>query len=146
LVRSSDCDDNRTDNNHNRGEHFMTAALWCVFVAGFLPYAATLIAKAGRKDFDNRDPRAWLAQQEGYRKRAHAAQLNSFEAFPFFAAAVIVAHLLNGPQALVDMLALVFIAARVLYLVCYLANRATLRSLVWFVGFGAVIAIFIVAA
>jgi uncharacterized MAPEG superfamily protein len=124
----------------------MTVALWCVFVAGFLPYAATLIAKVGRKDFDNRDPRGWLARQEGYRKRAHAAQLNSFEAFPFFAAAVIVAHLLNGPQALVDTLALVFIAVRIVYIALYLANRSSLRSLVWFVGFGAVIAIFIVAA
>src|SRR5687767_2087811 len=124
----------------------MTIALWCVFVAGLLPYVATLIAKSDRKSFDNREPRAWLARQEGYRARAHAAQLNSFEAFPFFAAAVIVAHMLHGPQPLVDILALVFIAARILYLVCYLSNRASLRTLVWTVGFGAVVAIFIVAA
>ena len=125
----------------------MTIALWCVFVAGLLPYVATLVAKAGRRGFDNRTPREWLARQEGYRARANAAQLNGFETFPFFAAAVITAHLLNGgPQSLVDMLALTFVAARVLYLICYLANQAVLRSLVWFVGFAAVIAIFMVAA
>jgi len=124
----------------------MTVAFWCVFAAGFLPYVATVIAKAGHGDFDNRDPRAWLARQEGFRKRANAAQLNSFEAFPFFAAAVITAHVLNGPQPLVDALALVFIAARVLYLAFYLANKAKLRSLVWFLGFATVIAIFLVAA
>lgn len=124
----------------------MTIALWCVFAAGFFPYVATVIAKSGRSGFDNRDPRGWLARQEGFHKRANSAQLNAFEAFPFFAAAVIIAHLINGPQSLVDVLALVFIAARVLYLAFYLANRATLRSLVWFVGFGTVIAIFLVAA
>jgi uncharacterized MAPEG superfamily protein len=123
----------------------MTIALWCVLAAGILPYVATLIAKSGREGFDNRDPRSWLARQEGFRKRANAAQLNAFEAFPFFAAAVIVAHLLNGPQSLVNTLALVFIAARVLHLGLYLANQATMRSLVWFVGSGAVIAIFVVA-
>ena len=123
----------------------MTIALWCVLVAGILPYVATLIAKSGREGFDNRDPRSWLAKQEGFRKRANAAQLNAFEAFPFFAAAVIIAHLLNGPQSLVNTLALVFIGARVLHLTFYLANQATLRSLAWFVGFGSIIAIFVVA-
>jgi uncharacterized MAPEG superfamily protein len=123
----------------------MTVALWCVLVAGILPYVATLIAKSGREAFDNRDPRSWLAKQEGFRRRANAAQLNGFEAFPFFAAAVIIAHVLNGPQSLVNVLALLFIAARVLHLIFYLANQATLRSLVWFAGFGSVIAIFVVA-
>ena len=123
----------------------MTIALWCVLVAGILPYVAVLIAKSGREGFDNRDPRSWLAKQEGFRKRANAAQLNAFEAFPFFAAAVIIAHLLNGPQSLVNTLALVFIGARVLHLTFYLANQATLRSLAWFAGFGSIIAIFVVA-
>ncbi len=124
----------------------MTIALWCVLAAGILPYVATLTAKSGRSGFDNRDPRGWLARQEGFRKRANAAQMNAFEAFPFFAAAVITAHVLNGPQGLIDTLALVFIAARLLYLGFYLADQASLRSLAWFVGFGCVIAIFIAAA
>lgn len=124
----------------------MTLAFWCVLAAGVLPYVATLIAKSGRKGFDNRDPRAWLARQEGFRRRANSAQMNAFEAFPFFAAAVLIAHVVNGPQALVDTLALVFIAARVLHLAFYLTDQATLRSLAWFVGFGAVIATFIAAA
>jgi uncharacterized MAPEG superfamily protein len=124
----------------------MTIALWCVFTAALLPYAATVTAKSDRRSYDNRNPRAWLARQEGFRARANAAQMNAFEAFPFFAAAVIVAHLLRGPQPLVDTLALVFIAARLAHLACYLANRAALRSLVWFVGFLTVIAIFVTAA
>jgi uncharacterized MAPEG superfamily protein len=124
----------------------MSIALWCVFVAGVLPYVATMAAKLGRRDFDNREPRAWLARLEGYRARANAAQMNSFEAFAFFAAAVVVAHMLNGPQPPVNLLAMVFIAARIAYLICYLANLSILRTLVWAIGFFSAIGIFIIAS
>ena len=123
----------------------MTIALWCVLVAGLLPYAATLTAKGGVR-FDNRNPRAWLAAQTGWRARAHAAQLNSFEAFPLFAAAVIVAQQLHAPTARIDALALVFVAARVAYLLAYLADRHVLRSIVWAIGLGAAVAIFLSAS
>ncbi len=66
----------------------MTIALWCVFVAGLLPYIATGLAKGGPEKFDNNEPRAWIARQTGAKARANAAQMNSFEVFPFFAAAV----------------------------------------------------------
>ncbi len=120
----------------------MTNAYWCVLIAGLLPYLATVTAKGGAR-FDNRNPRAWLAQQTGYRARANAAQLNGFEAFPLFAAAVIVAHLTDAPQARVDALAMVFVAARVAHLAFYLADLAALRSLAWFVGIGSAVAIFV---
>ncbi len=123
----------------------MTIALWCVLAAGFLPYVAAMLAKRA-PGFDNNHPREWLAKQGGARARANAAQLNAFEAFPFFAAAVIVAHLLRGPQALVDLLAVGFIVARLVFLFLYVTDRATLRSLTWVVGFGAAVAIFVIAA
>ena len=50
----------------------MTLPFWCVLIAGLLPFIATLTAKS-RRDFDNANPRAWLARQEGFRVRAHAA-------------------------------------------------------------------------
>jgi len=120
----------------------MTTALWCVLIAGLLPYVAVIIAKGGTR-FDNNNPRDWLAKQEGYRRRANGAQANSFEAFPLFAAAVIVAHVLHGPQARVDLLAMIFIAARVAYLICYLADWATVRSVAWLVGIGCAVTIFV---
>ena len=120
----------------------MTTAYWCVLIAGLLPYAATVSAKGGTR-FDNRSPRAWLAAQTGWRARAHAAQLNGFEAFPLFAAAVIVAHQLGAPQPRVDALAMVFVGARVLYFAAYLADLALLRSIVWFVGISASVWIFL---
>lgn len=124
----------------------MTTAFWCILAAGLLPYAATLTAKIGGKEFNNADPRAWLARQEGFRHRANAAQLNAFEAFPLFAAAVLVAAYLHAPQARLDMLALGFIGARVAYLVFYLANIAVLRSLAWLAGVVCVVGIFVAAA
>jgi uncharacterized MAPEG superfamily protein len=120
----------------------MTTALLCVLIAGLLPYAAVLIAKGGAK-FDNNNPRDWLSNQEGYRRRANAAQANSFEAFPLFAAAVIVAHMLHGPQARIDLFAMVFIAARVAYLICYVADLAILRSIAWLVGIVCAVTIFV---
>jgi len=124
----------------------VTVALWCVFIAGLLPYAAALTAKAGAPGFDNNEPRAWLAKQTGFRARANAAQQNSFEAFAFFAVAVLVAHVTRGPQAQVDTLAMVFIAARVLYIAMYLGGWGTIRSLVWAVGIIATVWIFLTAA
>jgi uncharacterized MAPEG superfamily protein len=115
-------------------------------IAGLLPYAATLTAKIGGTKFDNANPRDWLGNQSGFRRRANAAQLNSFEAFPLFAAAVIVAQMSGAPQPRVDLLAMVFVAARIAYLGFYLADRATLRSLAWFVGIASAVAIFVSAA
>ena len=124
----------------------MTVAFWCVLVAGLLPYAATLKAKIGAGGFDNRNPRDWLGQQDGFRRRANAAQLNSFEAFPLFAAAVLIAHLSGAPQPRVDLLAVIFVLARLAYTALYVANLSTLRSLAWFVGIGSAVAIFVAAA
>ena len=126
--------------------HTVPLAFWCVFAAGLLPYVATLIAKWGRSDFDNHHPREWESKLEGFRARAHAAQQNSFEAFPFFAAAVVMAYLLQGAAPWLNALALLWVVLRVLYLYCYLSNRAALRSLVWLAGLAVVIAIVVLAA
>jgi uncharacterized MAPEG superfamily protein len=124
----------------------MTIAFWCVLVAGFLPYFGTLTAKIGGERFDNSNPRDWLSAQSGFRKRANAAQHNSFEAFPFFAAAVIIAHIAGAPQGRINLFAVVFVLARLFYIAFYVADMATLRSLAWFVGLGSVVALFLAVA
>ncbi len=108
-----------------------TPAFWILLVAFFLPVLCAGIAKAGRKDYDNVNPRAWEGALEGHRQRAIAAMNNTFEALPFFAAAVIVAHLTQAPQAQLDLLAGVWLALRLVYVGLYVANLAALRSLVW---------------
>ena len=119
----------------------MTMADVSILIAGLMPYVATLVAKGGAR-YDNRLPRDWLARQEGWRRRADAAQANGFEAFPLFAAAVLLAELRHGPQARIDLLALGFVAARLAYLACYLADLARFRTLVWGVGLTCAVALF----
>lgn len=126
----------------------MTIAFWCVLIAAMLPLTATAIAKfTGAKKIgpkENHNPREWLETLEGYKKRAHWAQQNSFEAFPFFAAGVIVSQMAGAAQATVDLLAVAFIVIRLAYLACYLADLATQRTLVWTAGYGVCIALFVV--
>jgi len=123
----------------------MTTAYWCVLAAALLPYFNVAFAKS-RRDFDNAAPRAWLAGLEGWRARAHWAHQNAFEAFPPFAAAVIIAHLAQAPQGRIDTLALSFIAARVLYSLFYVLDKPTLRSIFWTAGFACVAGLFVIAA
>jgi uncharacterized MAPEG superfamily protein len=120
----------------------MTIAFWCVLVAGLLPYVVTVLYKT-RGDFDNQHPRQWATTLSGWRARAHAAQQNSFEAFPFFAAAVLIAHALHAPQATVDTWSLIFVGARIAYQAAYLANWATLRSIIWVTGMICIVTIFL---
>ncbi|MEE4664411.1 MAPEG family protein [Pseudomonas alliivorans] len=128
----------------------MTVAFWCVLVAILLPIACAGIAKIGSGKFkrgDNHDPRAFLDNLEGFPKRAHAAQLNSYEVTPSFAAAVIIAHIAGNAQLVtIDVLAVLFITSRLLYIIFYLADLAALRSLTWLVGMGLIIALFGVSA
>lgn len=127
----------------------MTVAFWCVLIAIALPYLCTAIAKgAGNYGLrHNHDPRGFLSTLEGMPKRAHSAQLNGFEVTPAFAAAVIIAHVAgNAELVTINVLAVLFITSRLLYMICYLANWAVLRSLVWFVGMGLIASFFFVSA
>jgi len=128
----------------------MPIAFWCVLIAIFLPYVGTSIAKFTGGGFgprQNHDPRTFLATLEGYRKRANAFQMNSFEVTPAFAAAVIIAYVVNNAEpATIDRLAIAWVTSRLLYLIFYVADLALLRSLVWFLGMGLIIAMFVVSA
>ena len=123
----------------------MNKAFACVLIAGLLPYVCAMAAKWGFQNFDNHNPRQWLAQQTGFRARANAAQANSFEAFPFFAAGVIIASLAQVDAARLDLYAMVFVAARVGFIACYLTDRASLRSLFWVLGLLSVVGLLLAA-
>ena len=124
----------------------MTLAYWCVLAAALMPFLFTGIAKFSGGRYNNYSPREFLEKQEGFRKRAHWAQLNSFEAFPMFAAAVIIAHLTGAEQDYINTLAITFIGIRIVYGAMYLANLAALRTLVWSAGLACVIALFAAGA
>jgi uncharacterized MAPEG superfamily protein len=114
-----------------------------LLVAGLLPVCSTALAKWGFSQFDNHNPREWLANQTGFRARADAAQHNAFEAFPFFAVAVLLGLVLQLDAAVLDRYCLVFVAARVLYLVAYVADFAAFRTLCWLLGYASCIAIYV---
>jgi len=126
----------------------MTLAYWCVLIAALLPYLFTGFAKFGKLgSYDNRAPREFLGRLDGWRKRADWAQMNTFEAFPFFAAAVIIAHLAGGArQSVIDGLAVAWVVLRLLYGAAYILDKATLRSLLWTGALGCAVALFIVSA
>jgi len=115
-----------------------TVAYWIVLFAAFLPIICAAIAKSGmsrmpRKEggYDNHNPRLWLAKQNGWRARANAAQANTFEALPFFFAAVIIAHQLGAAQTRLDLLCLSWLMLRIFYIITYVGDMATMRSAVW---------------
>jgi uncharacterized MAPEG superfamily protein len=115
-----------------------TLAYWILLFAAFLPVICAGVAKWGtfgkpRKDggFDNHDPRQWLARQAGWRARANAAQQNTFEALPFFFAAVIIAHQTGAAQTRLDLLCLTWILLRIFYIIAYIGDMPTPRTGVW---------------
>jgi len=123
----------------------MTGAAIAVMVAGLLPIVCAGISKWKARDYDNHDPRAWLARQGGWRARADAAQSNSLEAFPFFAAAVVLALQAGADADAVAQWAWLFVGLRLLYIFCYVTDRATQRSLVWMLGLAVVIRLYALA-
>jgi uncharacterized MAPEG superfamily protein len=121
----------------------MTFAYWCVALAAFLPLVWVGAAKSGGSDYDNAKPRIFLHNLRGWPQRANWAQANAYEAFPPFAAAVIIASLAGANQVIVDTLAGIFIGARLLHGIFYIVDKPTFRSLAWAVGFFSMVAIFL---
>ncbi len=116
-----------------------------ILISGLLPIACAGLAKWGFKDYNNREPRTWLAAQEGWRARANAAQQNSFEIFPLFVAAVIFAILAGTDASIISPLCWFFVATRIIYIYFYLADKALLRTLVWILGLGVILRLFLFA-
>ncbi|MOA31882.1 MAPEG family protein [compost metagenome] len=115
----------------------MTLPFWCVLISALLIFLAKVpVAKAmnAAGGYDNHHPRAQQARLTGFGARALAAHQNSFEAFPLFAVGVLMAHVTQTHGPLVNILAVTFVVARVLYLVLYWADLHWQRSLVWVVG------------
>jgi uncharacterized MAPEG superfamily protein len=108
----------------------MSLAFICVFAAGLLPVLTAFIAKADKR-LDLHNPRDVHAVQTGVRKRAYGAHMNGNEAFPLFAAGVILAYLRGTPPHLLDAAALTWLLLRLAYTGAYLADLARARALLW---------------
>jgi uncharacterized MAPEG superfamily protein len=123
----------------------MTLAEWMIFVAVLVSLLTIAPVKAfGYRTFDNSNPRDPAFYAPGIRARAFGAHVNGLEVFPFFAAAVLLAEFRSAPQQWIDLLSAGFIAIRLGYIFAYLANRATVRTLLWNAGFLINVAIFFI--
>jgi len=121
----------------------MTVAEWCIFAVVAL-YLLTIVAVkwAGARQYDNAQPRDPAFYQDAIRARALGAHQNGIEAFPFFAAAVLLAEFRSAPQNLINELAVLFLIVRIAYVLTYVGNRPRLRSILWNLGFTINVAIF----
>ena len=97
---------------------------------------------AGFRRFDNSKPRDPAFFEDPLAARALGAHLNGIETFPFFAAAVLLAEFRAGPQRFIDELAVLFLIVRIAYVLTYLGDRPTLRTILWNIGFAINVGIF----
>lgn len=125
----------------------MTLPIICLILSALLILftkapVALAQAKEGR-GYDNRNPRAQQARLTGFGARALAAHQNMIEAFPIFAAGVLLALVAGVHGQWVGILSVAFVVARIAYSICYWADIHQLRSLCWGVGFGASIGLMV---
>ena len=122
--------------------------IYVILAACLLPYAFAWIAKlsGGFSLKDNQHPREFLAHLTGLPARAHAVQLNSFESLPLFLASVLLAEYLVVPTAITFNLSVAYLVLRLLYGVAYLANWATLRSILWLLSMACPILLLLLTA
>jgi uncharacterized MAPEG superfamily protein len=125
----------------------MTLAEDCLF-ATVLLYLLTLapVKATGHREFKNSDPRSTKFYELPIRARALGAHQNGIETFPFFMGAILLAEFRTAPQGWIDALALTFVALRVAYVLAYVGDRPTMRTLLWSLGFAMNVAIFFLPA
>jgi uncharacterized MAPEG superfamily protein len=128
----------------------MTVPFWCLFVGVLLPYVWAFsrfpFVRQQLGEPDNKQPREQAAKLTGKGARAVAAQENAWEALTIFAPAVLVNHLAGGDQGSAPIVCMVWVVARLLHGVFYIADIDLARSGVFAVGLICTITLFVQAA
>ena len=123
----------------------MTIAYGCIFAVILMPYLWVMIARVPSLTLEsNLIPRQVADAYDGYQQRFYWAHLNALEATVPFSAVVIIAHLLHGPQNIIDMLALMFAGFRLAHAMAYAANLGVIRSLVFFASMLCMVSIILI--
>jgi uncharacterized MAPEG superfamily protein len=125
----------------------VTIPFVCVFIALLLVYLTrmpvTFAMSKMEGGYDNGTPRDQQAALTGWGRRALASHHNTIEAFPPFAAGVVICYLAKGSLVGSTVLSLIFIAARIAYPLLYLADLPRARSLVWGLGLLATLGLYL---
>jgi uncharacterized MAPEG superfamily protein len=110
-------------------------AIAAAFVVVYLPF---LVVAYGRLQLGYNEikaaPRAAFDQLPDYAKRATWAHQNSWEAFAVFSVAALMAYVTHQDSMTAAIAAILWIVARSLFSVFYIANVPLLRSLMFGVG------------
>lgn len=128
----------------------MPIVLYTLVAVALMPYLLAVdgaryrVQQFGR--FDNNHPRLQQSELRGTGARVQAAQANSWEALSVYAVAVFVAFATGVDLRSLDTVALIYLAARIAYVVFYVLDMASLRSVVFGVGAGCCVYIFVQAA
>lgn len=124
----------------------MTLSLWCLMGAALLVVLSKIpmnIATLKTGTYDNHHPRVQQQQLTGIGHRAWAAHQNMIEAFPLFAAGVLVAHVAGGDQQVAALLSLSFLLMRLCYQLFYLIDWDKARSISWGLGYACTLGLFL---
>lgn len=123
----------------------MTADLWCLIITALWGVALAQIEVAGKTKAAgaawNIGNRATEPTFPEWVNRASRALANHKENFPVFLTAVLVVHLAGKEDKVSDIGCVVFVIARVLHGLVYIAGITKVRSAVFLVGAAAVLVI-----
>lgn len=121
-----------------------------LMAVGLLAYWPRFIAwrELRRMDggYDNNHPRAQQALLQGIGARAMAAHHNCLEGLPFFGISVLACLQRAIGIEFIASLCLLFLVTRVAFILAYLHDRPTVRSLAFMAGGGICLALYGLAA
>ncbi len=116
----------------------MNTLIICLVVVALLPYLAkTPVVMSLVKlpeGYDNHYQRLQQSKLQGFGARAVAAHQNAFEALIVFSSAVLLAIATHHTSSMMQVLAVTYVASRLVYHAAYLLDLASLRSIVWLMG------------
>lgn len=117
----------------------MNTLIICLLIAVLLPYLVKVpvgyAMQKAKGGYNNNYPREQQANLQGFGARAVGAHQNCFESLAVFSTAALTALVTHHLSHTIQMLAMAYVAARVVYIFMYLMNLANLRSTIWFISY-----------
>jgi uncharacterized MAPEG superfamily protein len=115
------------------------------FLLIVISHIPALIGRAlkNSRGVNNSVPRKDVQDLKGWAYRAWISHQNTIEAFPSFAAAVLIALHAKVAGLLIAKLCVIWVISRIAYILVYIFNLATIRTFVWFVGWTSILSLFL---
>ena len=122
----------------------MTTLIVCLLFTVILPYLVKLpvgyAMQKAKGGYNNNYPREQQASLKEFGARAVGAHQNCFESLVVFSTAALTALVTNHLSTSIQILAVIYVVSRIIYIFLYLMNLASLISTFWFIGFACCVA------